>query len=319
MAEEGPTEAELAAAKKYVDRRLCHQQSGFVRLHRRDTGRAADSTSSASTTCSGAPPSSTAVTLDQVKAAAKKLLSAEPAVMVVGPRSRRAQGVKAGRRRRAAEPELRRRLRRRRRARAGAYPRHRGAGRAGHQAGRDRRLLDRRHHGRRHGRRHDRQGHPRLCPLDPRPPRRGGERACGGRGRARIAEAMQGGIARQPVQHRAHPQGVPARRDPRRLSPSSKIPLKVTATDYFGHSLAVFDRRRPAFGAGRLGGHSRRVPAGDARRQAADRRRHLQSGAVRPDRRRRRHHDRHRRGRRAGRGRAQAADLHRPDVRRHAN
>ena len=100
------------------------------------------------------------VTLDQVQAAARKLLSAEPAMH--GDRAGahgREQGVNDRRcgRPRAARAELRRSVRRRRRARPCPYPRHRGARRARHQAGGDRRLVDRRHHGRRHGGRHERQ------------------------------------------------------------------------------------------------------------------------------------------------------------------
>ena len=75
-------------------------------------------------------------------------------------------------------------------------------------------------------------------------------------------------------------------------------------------------RAATSFGARRLGRHPRRVPPGDARRPAVDRRRHLQSGAVRPDRRCRRHRHRHRRGRRAARRRPQAADQRRAGVRR---
>ena len=55
LAEEGPTEAELAATKKYIDRRLCHQQSGFVRAPSPRRWSSCSSTISASTTCSGAP------------------------------------------------------------------------------------------------------------------------------------------------------------------------------------------------------------------------------------------------------------------------
>lgn len=84
MAADGPTEAELAAAKKYVVGAYAINNlnsssaiaSTLVELQLDELGidyierRAA---------------LINAVTLDEVRTAAKKLLSAEPAVMVVGP------------------------------------------------------------------------------------------------------------------------------------------------------------------------------------------------------------------------------------------
>jgi zinc protease len=84
MAEEGPTEAELAAAKKYV--------IGSYALNNLDSSSAIASTLiSLQTDGLGIDymqrrgPLIEAVTLDQVKAAARKLLTTEPSVMVLGP------------------------------------------------------------------------------------------------------------------------------------------------------------------------------------------------------------------------------------------
>ncbi len=84
MAEEGPTEAELAAAKKYI--------IGSYALNNLDSSSAIASTlMSLQTDDLGIDYMQRrgalidAVTLDQVKAAARKLLTAEPSVMVLGP------------------------------------------------------------------------------------------------------------------------------------------------------------------------------------------------------------------------------------------
>lgn len=84
MAEEGPTEAELAAAKKYI--------IGSYALNNLDSsGAIATTLLSLQQEDLGIDYMERrdaiidAVTLDDVKAAAKKLLSAEPAVLVVGP------------------------------------------------------------------------------------------------------------------------------------------------------------------------------------------------------------------------------------------
>ena len=84
MAEEGPTEAELAAAKKYV--------IASYALNNLDSSSAIASTLvSLQTDGLGIDYMQRrgalidAVTLDQVKAAARKLLTAEPSVMVLGP------------------------------------------------------------------------------------------------------------------------------------------------------------------------------------------------------------------------------------------
>jgi zinc protease len=84
MAEQGPTEAELAAAKKYV--------IGSYALNNLDSSSAIASTLvSLQTDGLGIDYMQRraalidAVTLDQVKAAARKLLTAEPSVMVLGP------------------------------------------------------------------------------------------------------------------------------------------------------------------------------------------------------------------------------------------
>ena len=50
-----------------------------------------------------------------------------------------------------------------------------------------------------------------------------------------IGEMVRGRLPGRPVQHRAHPEVVPAGGHPGAISPSCKIPLKVTATDFFGH------------------------------------------------------------------------------------
>jgi zinc protease len=84
MAEEGPTEAELAAAKQYV--------IGAYALNNLDS-----SSAIASTLLSLQEEKLgidyidrrtaliEAVTLDEVKAAARKLLTADPAILVIGP------------------------------------------------------------------------------------------------------------------------------------------------------------------------------------------------------------------------------------------
>ena len=84
MAEEGPTEAELVAAKRYI--------IGSYALNNLDSsGSIANALISLQLDDLGIDYLQrregliNAVTLDQVKAAARKLLSAEPAVMVVGP------------------------------------------------------------------------------------------------------------------------------------------------------------------------------------------------------------------------------------------
>ncbi len=91
MAEEGPTEAELAAAKKYI--------IGSYALNNLDS-----SSAIAATLLSlqkeklgidyidRRPALIEAVTLDQVKAAARKLLTADPAVLVIGPASEGSKG-----------------------------------------------------------------------------------------------------------------------------------------------------------------------------------------------------------------------------------
>jgi zinc protease len=84
MAEEGPTEAELASAKKYV--------IGAYALNNLDSSRSIASTL-ISLQMDGLgidyidkrAALIEAVTLDEVKAAARKLLTPEPAVMIVGP------------------------------------------------------------------------------------------------------------------------------------------------------------------------------------------------------------------------------------------
>ncbi|HEY6631867.1 MAG TPA: pitrilysin family protein [Rhizobiaceae bacterium] len=91
MAEEGPTEAELAAAKKYI--------IGSYALNN------LDSSSAIAATLLSLQEEELgidyidrrtalveAVTLDQVKAAAKKLLSADPAVLVIGPAKEGSKG-----------------------------------------------------------------------------------------------------------------------------------------------------------------------------------------------------------------------------------
>jgi zinc protease len=85
MAEEGPTEAELAAAKKYMIGAYAINNlnsSGaiaatLVELQLDKLG--IDYVQRRGALING-------VTLDQVKAAAKRLLSPEPAIMVVGPK-----------------------------------------------------------------------------------------------------------------------------------------------------------------------------------------------------------------------------------------
>ncbi|TKB26415.1 MAG: insulinase family protein, partial [Mesorhizobium sp.] len=85
MAEEGPTEAELAATKKYM--------IGAYAINNLNSSGAIASTlleiqlgKLGIDYMQRRAALINAVTLDQVKAAAKKLLSAEPAVMVVGPK-----------------------------------------------------------------------------------------------------------------------------------------------------------------------------------------------------------------------------------------
>ena len=84
MAEEGPTEAELAAAKEYV--------IGAYAINNLDSSGAIAGTllqlqldHLGNDYIQKRAPQISSVTLDQVKAVANKLLSAEPAVMIVGP------------------------------------------------------------------------------------------------------------------------------------------------------------------------------------------------------------------------------------------
>jgi len=84
MAEEGPTEAELAAAKEYV--------IGAYAINNLDSSGAIAGTllqlqldHLGNDYIQKRPPQISSVTLDQVKAVAKKLLLVEPAVMTVGP------------------------------------------------------------------------------------------------------------------------------------------------------------------------------------------------------------------------------------------
>jgi zinc protease len=84
MAEEGPTEAELAAAKKYV--------IGSYALNNLDSSNAIAATLLSLQEeklgidyIERRTALIEAVTLDQVKAAAKKLLTADPAILVIGP------------------------------------------------------------------------------------------------------------------------------------------------------------------------------------------------------------------------------------------
>ena len=98
-----------------------------------------------------------------------------------------------------------------------------------------------------------------------------------------IGEMVRGRLPGRPVQHRAHPEVVPAGGDPRRFR-RAEDPAEGDRDGFLRPRPGGVRERRPLFGACRFGRHSRGVPAGDARRSAADRRRHLQSGAVRPDR-----------------------------------
>jgi zinc protease len=91
MAEEGPTEAELAAAKKYI--------IGSYALNNLDSSNAIAATLlSLQEERLGIDYMDRrtalieAVTLDQVKAVAKKLLTAEPAILVVGPPAEGSKG-----------------------------------------------------------------------------------------------------------------------------------------------------------------------------------------------------------------------------------
>ncbi|TJV25716.1 MAG: insulinase family protein, partial [Mesorhizobium sp.] len=85
MAQEGPTEAQLAATKKYL--------IGAYAINNLNSSGAIAATllelqldKLGSNYMQRRAALIDAVTLDQVKAAAKKLLSAEPAIMVVGPK-----------------------------------------------------------------------------------------------------------------------------------------------------------------------------------------------------------------------------------------
>jgi zinc protease len=91
MAEEGPTEAELAAAKKYI--------VGSYALNNLDSSNAIAATLLSLQEeklgidyIDRRPALIEAVTLDQVKAAAKKLLTADPAVLVIGPAAEGSKG-----------------------------------------------------------------------------------------------------------------------------------------------------------------------------------------------------------------------------------
>jgi len=91
MAEEGPTEAELAAAKKYV--------IGSYALNNLDSSNAIAATLLSLQEeklgidyIDRRAALVEAVTLDQVKAAAKKLLTADPAVLVIGPAGEGSRG-----------------------------------------------------------------------------------------------------------------------------------------------------------------------------------------------------------------------------------
>ncbi|RUU07273.1 insulinase family protein, partial [Mesorhizobium sp. M6A.T.Ca.TU.002.02.2.1] len=85
MADEGPTEAELAATKKYMI-------GAYAINNLNSSGAIAATLLELQLDKLGIDYMQrraaliNAVTLDQVKAAAKKLLSAEPAIMVVGPK-----------------------------------------------------------------------------------------------------------------------------------------------------------------------------------------------------------------------------------------
>ena len=85
MAEKGVTEEELAAAKKYIIGAYAINNLDSSVVDRQHAGRAADSTASASTISQRRADLINDVTLDEVQAAARKLLSAEPAVMMLGP------------------------------------------------------------------------------------------------------------------------------------------------------------------------------------------------------------------------------------------
>jgi zinc protease len=91
MAEEGPTEAELAAAKKYI--------VGSYALNNLDSSNAIAATllslqeeKLGINYIDRRSALIEAVTLDQVKAAAKKLLTADPAVLVIGPAAEGSKG-----------------------------------------------------------------------------------------------------------------------------------------------------------------------------------------------------------------------------------
>jgi zinc protease len=91
MAEEGPTEAELAAAKKYI--------VGSYALNNLDSSNAIAATLLSLQEeklgidyIDRRSALIEAVTLDQVKAAAKKLLTADPAVLVIGPAAEGSKG-----------------------------------------------------------------------------------------------------------------------------------------------------------------------------------------------------------------------------------